>query len=161
MARHGAARRGRGCATVMAIVQNREWEIVTLSLGSSGDFVARPLILREARPLNRYSRHGAMKLIRCATLFFLAFMQRVLIRAVTKVPLALLARGIVASVVSISERKDRAVMRGNCSRYNEGRSTLCIIVALQHEEKVYPVPFECRPATKAKAKKGRVLEGPR
>lgn len=36
------------------------------------------------------------------------------------------------------ERRDRAAC-GNCSRWGE-RSTLCIIVALRHEEEAYPVP---------------------
>lgn len=143
----------------MAIVQNREWEIVTLPRLRA--ILLRPLILREALARGRLIDIpvGAMKLTR-RTLFFLAFMQRVLVRAANKSPSR--PTGARQQLLgSLVFPRGKIVMRGNYSRYNGGRSTLCIIVALRHEEKVYPVPSNVGRLQRPKREEGRVLEGPR
>lgn len=148
----GIARCGRGCATVMAIVQNREWKIVTLPRLRA--ILLRSLILREARALNRYSRRdhedyslysifpGVYATGSCPQQkFLLPYWHEV-------------ARW----VVNISKR--RCVMRGNYSQYNEGRSALCNNRCASVTKKKY-IPFRRMPAVdKGRSEEGRVLEGP-
>lgn len=144
-------------ATVMAIMQNREWEIVTLPRLRA--ILLRPLILREARTLNRYSRRGDEDYSLYSIFPGVCLCNGFLSAPQQKSLSPYWARGSSLWVV-ISKRRDRAMMRGNYSQeYNEGRSTLCIIVVLRHEEKVYPVPSNAG-RYKGRSDEGRVLEGP-
>jgi len=120
------------------------------ALSAAGDFVAA---INSPRTLNRYSRRGHENYSLYS--IFLG------VYATGSYPQQKsLSWREVAWIVSISERKDHAVTRGNYTRYGEGRSALCVIVALWHEEKVYPVPSNAG-HYKGRGKEERVLEGPR
>jgi len=112
----------------------------------------RSLILREAWTLNRYSRRSRED-YSFASIFPDVYATGSCAPE-QKSPGRL--TGARPGVVSISERRDRAVMRGNYSQYSERRSTLCIIVALRVEEEIYPVPSNAA-ATKAERRREGVV----